>query len=102
MREFSYAVRCGTITGHGGRKFTDIINIGIGGSHLVPALGTHALAPYSTPGLRVHFVSNVDGAALHRTLASLDAAITLVIVVSKTFTTQETLANARSVRAWLN
>ena len=102
MREFSDAVRAGGITGHGGRKFTDIINIGIGGSHLGPALATHALAPYASPGLRVHFASNVDGAALHRTLASLDAAATLVIVASKTFTTQETLLNARSVRAWLN
>ena len=101
MREFSDAVRAGGITGHGGRQFTDIINIGIGGSHLGPALATHALAPYASPGLRVHFVSNVDGAALHRTLACLDAAATLVIVVSKTFTTQETLLNARSVRAWL-
>ena len=101
MREFSNAVRAGAITGHGGRKFTDVINIGIGGSHLGPALATHALAPYASPALRVHFASNVDGAALHRTLASLDAATTLVIVASKTFTTQETLANARSVRAWL-
>jgi len=102
MREFSDAVRAGGITGHGGRKFTDVINIGIGGSHLGPALATHALAPYASPGLRVHFVSNVDGAALHRTLALLDAAATLVIVASKTFTTQETLLNARSVRAWLD
>ena len=102
MREFSNAVRAGTITGHGGRKFTDVINIGIGGSHLGPALATRALAPYASPGLRVHFVSNVDGAALHRTLACLDAAATLVIVASKTFTTQETLLNARSVRDWLN
>ncbi len=101
MREFSAAVRAGGITGKNGRKFTDIINIGIGGSHLGPALATQALAPYTSPGLCVHFVSNVDGAALHRTLAGLDAATTLVIVVSKTFTTQETLLNARSVRAWL-
>jgi len=102
MRQFSDGVRAGGITSHGGRKFTDVINIGIGGSHLGPALATHALAPYASPALRVHFVSNVDGAALHRTLASLDAATTLVIVASKTFTTQETLLNARSVRDWLD
>ncbi len=100
MREFSDGVRAGSITGHTGGRFTDIINLGIGGSHLGPALATQALAPYAS-GPRVHFASNIDASALHRTLAPLNAATTLVIIASKTFTTTETLANARSVRAWL-
>ena len=101
MREFSDGVRAGRITGHGGRLFTDVVNVGIGGSHLGPALATRALAPYCSGGLRVHFMSNVDAAAVQRTLAPLDAATTLVIVASKTFTTTETLTDARLVRAWL-
>ena len=102
MREFSDSVRAGRITGRNGKKFTDVINIGIGGSHLGPALAVRALAPYTDPALRVHFASNIDGAALHRMLAALDPATTLVIVASKTFTTIETLTNARSVRTWLS
>ena len=102
MREFSNGVRAGRITGHGGKKFTDVVNIGIGGSHLGPALATRALAPYTDHGPRVHFISNIDVAALNRTFAPLAAATTLVIISSKTFTTVETLANARSARDWLN
>ena len=101
MRDFSDDVRGGRIAGHEGALFTDVLHIGIGGSHLGPALAVRALAPYASPALRVHFVSNVDGAALQRTLAPLDPAATLVIVVSKTFTTIETMTNARSVRDWL-
>jgi glucose-6-phosphate isomerase len=101
MRGFSDDVRSGKMVGHGGKPFTDIIHIGIGGSHLGPALAVRALIPYASPALRVHFVSNIDGAALHRTLAPLDAAATLVIVASKTFTTIETMVNARSVRDWM-
>ncbi len=101
MREFSAGVRAGAITGHGNRKFADVVSIGIGGSHLGPALATHALAPYANHDLRMHFVSNVDGAALLRALKPLDPATTLATVISKTFTTIETLANARSVRDWL-
>jgi len=101
MQAFSDGVRAGRIGGHGGRRYTDVINIGIGGSHLGPMLATRALVPYAAAGPRVHFVSNIDMAALQRTLAPLDPATTLVIVVSKTFTTSETLANARSVRDWL-
>ena len=101
MREFSDGVRSGRITGHGGRQFTDVINVGIGGSHLGPALATRALAPYSAGGPRVNYVSNVDVAAVLRTLAPLDAATTLVIVASKTFTTIETLTDARLIRDWL-
>ncbi|HEV2007813.1 MAG TPA: glucose-6-phosphate isomerase, partial [Burkholderiales bacterium] len=102
MREFSDGVRAGSVSGHGGKPFTDIVNIGIGGSHLGPALATRALAPYASPSLRVHFVSNLDIAALQRTLAPLNAATTLAIIASKTFTTVETLANARSVRDWIS
>lgn len=102
MREFSDGVRAGSISGHSGKQFTDVVNIGIGGSHLGPALATRALAPYASPSLRVHFVSNIDVAALQRTLAPLNAATTLAIIASKTFTTVETLANARSVRDWIS
>ncbi len=101
MRDFTEEVRAGRVRAHGAKPCTDIVHIGIGGSHLGPALAVRALAPYAHAALRVHFVSNVDGDALHRTLAPLDAAATLVIVVSKTFTTIETLTNARSVRDWL-
>ncbi|HYK13367.1 MAG TPA: glucose-6-phosphate isomerase [Burkholderiales bacterium] len=101
MREFADGVRDGSIAGRGGRKFTDVINIGIGGSHLGPALATQALAPYAGDGPRVHYVSNVDAAAVQRTLAGLDPASTLAIVESKTFTTIETLTNAKMVREWL-
>jgi glucose-6-phosphate isomerase len=101
MQGFSDGVRAGRIAGHGGRRYTDVLHIGIGGSHLGPLLATRALAPYAAGGPRVHFVSNIDMAALQRTLAPLDPATTLVIVVSKTFSTIETLTNARSVREWL-
>ena len=102
MREFTDGVRTGNVTGQGGKRFTDIVNIGIGGSHLGPALATRALAPYADAGPRVHFISNIDVAALQRTLVPLNPATTLVIIASKTFTTIETLANARSVRDWLS
>ncbi len=101
MQSFSDGVRAGRITGHGERRFTDVIHIGIGGSHLGPLLAARALAPYAAGGPRLHFISNIDIAAVHRTLAPLDPATTLVIVVSKSFTTIETLANARTVREWL-
>lgn len=100
MREFTDNVRTGAIAGPGGR-FTDVINIGIGGSHLGPALASAALAPYGADGPRVHYVSNVDAAAVARILAPLNPATTLAIVESKTFTTIETLTNARLVRDWL-
>ncbi|GLK82535.1 glucose-6-phosphate isomerase [Ancylobacter defluvii] len=100
MGVFAEGVRAGTVTGEGGERFTDVVNIGIGGSDLGPAMATLALAPYHD-GPRLHFVSNVDGAHLYDTLKSLDPKTTLFIVASKTFTTQETMANARSARAWL-
>src|SRR5262249_33230546 len=89
------------ITGFSGHPFTDIVNIGIGGSDLGPALAAGALAPYSSPPLRAHFVSNVGGAHLAGVLAGLKPESTLFVVASKTFTTLETLANARTAREWL-
>ncbi|MEY8831324.1 glucose-6-phosphate isomerase [Sedimentitalea sp. XS_ASV28] len=99
MREFSDAVRSGRKRGAGG-AFTDVVNIGIGGSDLGPAMATLALSPYHD-GPRCHFVSNVDGAHISDTLRGLDPKTTLVIVASKTFTTIETMTNARTARAWL-
>ncbi len=101
MRKFSEAVRSGSHVGYTGRAITDIVNIGIGGSDLGPLMVCEALKPYATPALRAHFVSNVDASHLTETLKKLDPQTTLFIVSSKTFTTQETLTNARSARAWL-
>ncbi len=101
MRDFSERVRNGDWKGHTGRRITDVVNIGIGGSDLGPYMVTEALKPYGAPGLAVHFVSNVDATHLVETLRRLDPATTLFVVASKTFTTQETLTNARSARAWL-
>ncbi|MEK4035031.1 glucose-6-phosphate isomerase [Methylocystis sp. IM2] len=98
---FARAIRSGAATGATGQTFTDVVNIGIGGSDLGPAMAARALSPYSDGGPRAHFVSNVDGADLADTLAGLDLARTLFIVSSKTFTTQETMANAASARARL-
>ncbi len=101
MRRFSDAVRSGEHRGHTGKQIADIVNIGIGGSDLGPLMVCEALKPYANPNLRAHFVSNVDGTHLAETLKNLDAETTLFVVSSKTFTTQETLTNARSARAWL-
>ncbi len=101
MRTFSTAVRDGSRRGHTGEAITDVVNIGIGGSDLGPRMAVDALKPYQRPDLRVHFVANVDGADLHDRLQGLDPARTLFIVASKTFTTQETMTNAGSARAWL-
>jgi glucose-6-phosphate isomerase len=100
MRTFSDAIRDGTWRGATGQRITDVINIGIGGSDLGPAMVTEALLPYARRDLRMHFVSNVDGTHIAETLAGLDPASALFIVASKTFTTQETLANAHTARAW--
>lgn len=100
MRDFVARVQDGRWTGHTGRPIRDVVNIGIGGSDLGPAMVTEALAPHHLPGRRFHFVSNVDGAAIHRVLQAVDPATTLFIVASKTFTTQETLTNAHTARAW--
>jgi glucose-6-phosphate isomerase len=100
LRHFCEGVRAGRIRGAGARPFTDVLHLGIGGSDLGPRLACEALAPYAGP-LRVHFVSNVDGAAISAALARLDPRTTLVVVASKTFSTQETLANAVTARSWL-
>lgn len=99
--EFAEGVRSGAIAAANGRPFTDVVNIGIGGSDLGPAMVTRALSPYAHKRIRSHFVSNVDGADIADTLARLDPATTLVLVSSKTFTTQETMMNARSARGWI-
>jgi len=99
MAEFATAIRNGDLKGRGG-NFTDVVNIGIGGSDLGPAMVTQALAPYHD-GPRTHFVSNVDGADILDVLNNLNAGTTLFIVASKTFTTQETMTNANSARDWL-
>ncbi len=101
MRQFSDAVRGGAWTGHTGKRITDVINIGIGGSDLGPVMVSEALKPYHQPGLNIHFVSNVDGTHIAETLKPLDPETSLFIVASKTFTTQETLTNATSGRRWL-
>jgi len=101
MRGFTDQVRSGAWKGHTGKRITDVVNIGIGGSDLGPVMATGALKPYWHPEMRAHFVSNVDGTHLAETVKELRAEQTLFIVESKTFTTQETLMNARSARAWL-
>jgi glucose-6-phosphate isomerase len=99
MKSFCDAVLSGNKKGSSGKAFTDVVNIGIGGSDLGPVMITEALAYYQK-GLRLHFVSNVDGDHLQESLKGLDPETTLFVVVSKSFTTQETLANAQSARQW--
>ena len=100
MGAFAEGLRTGSIAAANGARFTDVINIGIGGSDLGPVMATAALAPYHD-GPRLHFVSNVDGAHMADTLKRLDPATTLVIIASKTFTTIETMTNARTARRWI-
>lgn len=100
MREFCARVREGRWTGYTGKAVTDIVNIGIGGSDLGPLMVTEALRPYGRAELRVHFVSNVDATQLAETLRRVQPETTLFLIASKTFTTQETLANAHSARGW--
>ncbi len=100
MRTFSTKVRNGEWTGYTGKRITDIVNIGIGGSDLGPVMVCDALKPYASPALQVHFVSNIDGAHLMRALEKCNPETTLFIVASKTFTTQETMTNATSARTW--
>ena len=101
MLAFAEDVRSGRLRGATGLALTDIVNIGIGGSDLGPAMATRALSPFKAAHIRSHFVSNVDGADMADNLAGLDPAKTLFIVASKTFTTQETMTNAASARAWI-
>lgn len=100
LAAFAEGIRSGAIAAADGAPFTDVINIGIGGSDLGPVMVTLALAPYHD-GPRLHYVSNVDGAHIADTLAKLDPARTLVIVASKTFTTIETMTNAATARRWI-
>ena len=101
MLGFATAVREGGILGSAGKPFRLVVNIGIGGSDLGPAMAVLALEEFTDGSPRVEFVSNVDGCHLHDVLKDADAATTLFIVASKTFTTLETLTNAKTARAWL-
>ena len=101
MQDFAGAVRSGEATGSTGKAFTDVVNIGIGGSDLGPAMAVAALSPYRGNGPNVQFVSNVDGAHIADTLAGLNPQTTLFLIASKTFTTSETMTNAGTARAWI-
>jgi glucose-6-phosphate isomerase len=102
MKKFVESVRSGQWRGYTGKAITDVVNIGIGGSDLGPVMVTEALKPYGDDKkLRVHFVSNVDGTHVAETMKRVDPETTLWIVASKTFTTQETMTNASTARAWL-
>ncbi len=100
MKDFSGRVLSGEWKGYSGKRIRDIVNIGIGGSDLGPVMVTEALRHYARPGISVHFVSNVDGTHIAETLKRLDPETTLFMIASKTFTTQETMANAHSARDW--
>ncbi len=100
MEVFSDKVVSGEWKGFTGRRVTDIVNIGIGGSDLGPVMVTECLRPYAKEGLSSHFVSNVDGTHILETLKGLDPETTLFLIASKTFTTQETMTNALSAREW--
>jgi len=100
MKNFSDRLINADWRGYTGKKITDIVNIGIGGSDLGPAMVTQALKPYAEEGLAVHFVSNIDGTHLTETLKRLNPDTTLFMIASKTFTTQETMTNAFSARQW--
>jgi len=100
MGDFAGKVRSAQWQGHTGKRITDIVNIGIGGSDLGPKMACQALAPYRMPGMQAHFLSNVDGNHTEEVLGQLDPETTLFIVSSKTFTTQETMTNANAARDW--
>ena len=101
MRSLIEDVHYGAWRGYSGERITDVINIGIGGSDLGPYMVTEALQPYARPGLSVHFVSNIDGTHISEALKRVDPATTLFVICSKSFTTQETLVNAKTAREWL-
>ena len=100
MKLFTDKVRSGKWLGFSGKRITDLVNIGIGGSDLGPKMVCEALRYYGSPDFNVHFVSNVDGTHIAETLKNLDPETTLFIIASKTFTTQETMTNAHSARDW--
>ena len=101
MRDFSDAVRFGKFKGHTGKKLTNIVNIGIGGSDLGPVMATEALRKYWAKDINCYFISNIDGTACAEVLNKINPETTLFIVASKTFTTIETLTNAKTCRKWL-
>lgn len=101
MRQFAFKIRNGEWTGFTGKRIKNIINIGIGGSDLGPAMAYQALKAYSDRNLTVNFISNVDGTHFAETVRDLDASETLFIIASKTFTTQETMTNALTARNWV-
>lgn len=101
MREFCEGVHNGSVTGHTGQRFKDIVSIGIGGSYLGPEMAYRALSYHHIPEMNVHFIANVDGHDIDQTLRNLDPETTLFLIASKTFTTQETMANAVTARKWL-
>lgn len=101
IKNFSEAVRLGTFTGYTGKKLTNIVNIGIGGSDLGPFMATEALRPYWAKDIKCYFISNIDGTACAEVLNKINPETTLFIVASKTFTTIETLTNAKTCRKWL-
>ncbi|MER6493992.1 glucose-6-phosphate isomerase [Streptomyces griseorubiginosus] len=101
MSDFAHRVRSGEWTGHTGKRIKNVVNIGIGGSDLGPAMAYEVLRAFTDRDLTVRFVSNVDGADLHEATRDLDAAETLFVIASKTFTTIETITNATSARSWL-
>ncbi|MEU7720777.1 glucose-6-phosphate isomerase [Streptomyces tibetensis] len=101
MADFANRVRSGEWTGHTGRRIRNIVNVGIGGSDLGPAMAYEVLRAFTDRSLTVRFVSNVDGADLHEAVRDLDPAQTLFVIASKTFTTIETVTNATSARSWL-
>ncbi|MEX0708321.1 MAG: glucose-6-phosphate isomerase [Woeseia sp.] len=101
MESFVQAVQAGGIRGHGGQRLTEIVNIGIGGSDLGPVMASRALRHLWQPGMNFHSVSNVDGTELADLTEHLDPAQTLFVICSKTFTTQETMANAQAARQWI-
>ncbi len=101
MREFSAKVRNGEWVGFTGKKITDVVNIGIGGSELGPRLVCTALQPWKHPDIKTHFLSNIDGTCVTQLLSEIDPETTLFIIASKTFTTLETMTNANTARQWL-
>ncbi len=101
MKGFCHAVHGGDWRGYSGERISDVVNIGIGGSHLGPQMVTRALTPYHVDGMQVHFVSNIDGTNMSEVLQRVRPESTLFLVASKTFTTQETMTNAHTARDWL-
>lgn len=100
IETFTNKLHSGELKGYTGKKITDVVNIGIGGSDLGPFMVTEALKPYQKEGINAHFVSNVDGTHIVSTLSKLSPETTLFIIASKTFTTQETMTNALSAKSW--